>query len=331
VPESRDPQAAGGLDWGGAVLAFGGLGSLVYGLIAAPAAGLGDATVLASLALGLLLLAAFVYAEAHSPAPMMPLALFRARTFAGINALTLLLYAALGGAFFFVPFLLIQVHGFSATLAGAAFLPFTAIMALLSRWSGGLIDRFGARLPLIVGPMIAALAFALLALPGIGRTYITLLAPMIVLGIGMAVTVAPLTTAVINAVPARQAGVASGINNAVASLASLLAVAILGAVALGVHDRALTRQLTTQPVSGEVREAVAAARGKFSAEFASLQAEDRSRAEVIVRESLADGIRIVMIIAAVLALAAALCAALTIRAEPQSAARAGPMPEHAPS
>src|SRR5438874_2692584 len=224
VPESRDAQAARGLDWRGALLALAGLGSLVYGLIAAPGRGWGDATVIASLAAGLLLLAAFVWEEARSPAPMMPLKLFSSRMFAGVNLLTLLLYAGLGGAFFFLPFLLIQVHGFSATLAGAVFLPFTIIMAVLSRWSGGLINRFGARLPLTIGPAIAAIGFVLL--PTAGDSYAALLVPMIVLGLGMAVTVAPLTTSVINAVPERQAGVASGINNAVASLASLLAVAI---------------------------------------------------------------------------------------------------------
>src|SRR5205814_4760520 len=124
------------------------------------------------------------------------------------------------------------------TLAGAAFLPFTAIMAVLSRWSGGLIDRFGARVPLVIGPVIAAGGFVLLATTD-ANSFVTLLAPMIVLGLGMAVTVAPLPTTVINAVPERQAGTASGINNAVASLASLLAVAILGAVALGAYNRGL--------------------------------------------------------------------------------------------
>ena len=197
---------------------------------------------------------------------MMPLALFRSRTFSGVNALTLLLYAGLGGAMFFLPFLLIQVHGFSATLAGAAFLPFTAIMAVLSRWAGGLLDRFGARLPLIVGPAIAGLGFVLLALPGAAHSYLALLAPMIVLGLGMAITVAPLTTSVINAVPERQAGVASGINNAVASLASLLAIAILGAVALGVHNHTLERQAAAQTLSPQAREAIVGARGKFAAE-----------------------------------------------------------------
>jgi EmrB/QacA subfamily drug resistance transporter len=310
VPESRDAQAAQGLDWRGALLALTGLGSLVYGLIAAPGRGWGDTTVMASLAAGVLLLAAFVWEEARSPAPMMPLKLFSSRMFAGVNLLTLLLYAGLGGAFFFLPFLLIQVHGFSATLAGAAFLPFTIIMAVLSRWSGGLIDRFGARAPLIVGPAITAAGFVLL--PMAGGSYAALLIPMIVLGLGMAITVAPLTTSVINAVPERQAGVASGINNAVASLASLLAVAILGAVALDAHNRALDRRVAAQPLSTETRDAVASARGKFAAELA-IQGEERKAAETIVKQSLNDSIALVMWLAAALALAASICAALTIR------------------
>ncbi len=319
VPESRDAQAPQGLDWRGALLALTGLGSLVYGLIAAPGRGWGDITVVTSLAAGMALLAAFVWEEARSPAPMMPLKLFSSRMFAGVNLLTLLLYAGLGGAFFFLPFLLIQVHGFSATLAGAAFLPFTIIMAVLSRWSGGLIDRFGARLPLIVGPAITAAGFVLL--PMAGGSYAALFIPMIVLGLGMAITVAPLTTSVINAVPERQAGVASGINNAVASLASLLAVAILGAVALDAHNRALDRRVAAQPLSAETRQAVASARGKFAAEL-TIQGEERKVAETIVKQSLNDSIRLVMWLAAALALAASICAALTIRPQRRDTAPA---------
>src|SRR5882724_11752575 len=311
VPESRDPQAVRGLDWLGALLALGGLASLVYGLIEAPSRGFADAGVIVSLGAGALLLAAFVWQETRSATPMMPLQLFRARAFAGINLTTLLLYAGLGAAFFFLPFLLIQVHGFSATLAGAMFLPFTAIMAGLSRWSGGLIDRFGARMPLIIGPAVAAGGFAVLALTPADSGYFYLLPAMIVLGLGMVVTVAPLTTTVINSVPERQAGVASGINNAVASLASLLAIAIIGSVALGVYNRTLDRELAVTPLSTEVRQAVAQARGKFAADIA-LQGEDKKIAQAIVRQSLGQSINFALWLAAALALLAAICAARTI-------------------
>src|SRR3982750_607776 len=172
VPESRDAQAVRGLDGRGAMLALFGLGALVYGLIAAPERGWSDAMVLVSLTAGILLLAVFIWQEQRSAAPMMPLRLFASPTFSGVNLLTLLLYAALGGAIFFLPFLFIQVHGYSATLAGAAFLPFTFVMAAMSRWSGGLIDRFGARLPLVIGPAIAAMGFVLLALLSNAHTFV---------------------------------------------------------------------------------------------------------------------------------------------------------------
>jgi EmrB/QacA subfamily drug resistance transporter len=313
VPESRDDQAVRGLDWRGALLALLGLGALVYGLIAAPERGWSDAMVIVSLTAGILLLVAFVFEERRSPAPMMPLALFASATFSGVNLLTLLLYAALGGAFFFLPFLFIQVHGYSATLAGAAFLPFTFIMAVLSRWSGGLIDRFGARLPLIIGPAIAAAGFALLALLSNAHAFGLMVLPLIVLGVGMAITVAPLTTTVINAVPERQTGVASGINNAVASLASLMAVAIFGAVALGAHNAGLDRRLSVQAMSTDARQAVSDAHGKFVIAVSGLQGDDRKAAEVVIRQSLRESIALVMWLAAALACAAAVCAALTIR------------------
>ena len=166
LPESVDPEAPAGIDWPGALLAFAGLAGVAFGLIALPDTGLFDATTAATLAGGVVLLAIFVWHEGRAPAPMMPLGLFRSATFSGVNALTLLLYGALGGAMFLLPFALISVHGYSATMAGAVFLPFTAIMAVLSRWSGGLLDRFGARLPLVAGPAIVAAGFVLFALAG---------------------------------------------------------------------------------------------------------------------------------------------------------------------
>jgi EmrB/QacA subfamily drug resistance transporter len=265
LPESTDPGASVGIDWPGALLAFFGLAGVAFGLIALPDTGLLEPTTAAALAGGIVLLAVFVWHEGRTPTPMMPLGLFRSTTFSGVNALTLLLYGALGGAMFLLPFALISVHGYSATMAGAVFLPFTAIMAVLSRWSGGLLDRFGARLPLVLGPVIVAAGFGLLAVAGPETSYaMAFLLPVSVLGLGMAVTVAPLTATVIAAVPAHQTGVASGINNAASSVASLFAIAAFGALAL--HG------------------------------------------------SLAEGIRLAMLVAAGLALAGAACAATTMRA-----------------
>ena len=152
---SRGPRTPTRLDWPGVVLATAGLGALVFGLI--------ESVHLASIA-GIVLLAGFLILERRSTAPMLPLALFRSRSFSGANLLTFLLYAALSGVLFFFPLNLIQVQGYSATAAGAALLPFIVLMFLLSRWSGGLIQRYGARRPLIVGPLVAARA--LRCLPG---------------------------------------------------------------------------------------------------------------------------------------------------------------------
>lgn len=316
LPESYDPEAPPGIDWLGALLAFGGLGGVAFGLIALPDRGAWDVSVLVSLAVGLLFLLAFVWHEGRTRSPMMPLGLFRSRTFSGINVLTLLLYSALGGAFFLLPFDLIQVHGYSATLAGAVFLPFTIIMGVLSRWSGGLLDRVGARVPLIAGPTIAAVGFALFALSGPSTSYWSgFLAPIAIIGLGMAVTVAPLTTTVINAVPGHQTGVASGINNAVASVATLLAIAIFGAVTLNGFDRALDRDLQTPALSSSVRQVIESARGKFVIDpsLTTSLGADRPLAEAVVKESLAEGIGIAMLLAAALALASAAAAAFTVR------------------
>ena len=222
---------------------------------------------LASLVTGVAALVAFIYAEAHVASPMMPLGLFRSSTFSGVNLLTFLLYGAFGGALFWLPFNLIQVQGYSTTVAGAAFLPAILIIFVLSRWTGGLIGQFGARLPLTVGTGIVAVAFLLFALPGIGGSYwTTFFPPAVVLGIGMAITVPPLTTAVMSAVPTHQAGTASGINNAVARTAGLLAVAAFGVIVTTVFQRSLELRLETLPdLSPDGRDAVLAQRADLAA------------------------------------------------------------------
>lgn len=312
VPESRDPDAPPGVDWQGSLLAFAGLGILVYGLIASSDPGWSHPAVMASLALGAGLLVLFVITEHRSGSPMMPLELFRSPTFSGVNLLTLLLYGGLGGGFFFLPFLLIQARGYSATAAGAAYLPFTVILSLLSRWSGGLIDRFGARGPLVIGPAIVAGGFALLAVSS--QPYWTVLVPMVVLGLGMAVTVAPLTTAVLNAVPRHRTGVASGINNAVASVGSLLVIAVLGSLAVGSMSRSLERQLAAPATTPQVRQAVEAARGGFVIPPLpqSLSDAERRQVRAIIAASIDDTVRMAQWVAAGLALAGVLTAIGTL-------------------
>ena len=256
VPESRDAEAKG-LDWLGAVLAMTGLAALTWALTAAPDLGWADPWIVGGLAGGTALLAAFLWAEAREKHPMMPLGLFRSPVFSGINLLTLLLYFALGGAMFFLPFQLIRVHGWSATMAGAAMLPFAVIMSLFSGAAGKLADRFGARLSLGLGPALAGVGLILLAIMPRTAGYVGgPLAGMTVLAVGMTLAVGPLTAAVMGAVPEGHTGVASGINNAVARVAGLLAVAVLGVVlsaqfANHLRDPAAARELLGSFMGGE--------------------------------------------------------------------------------
>jgi EmrB/QacA subfamily drug resistance transporter len=315
MPESHDRDTSPGVDWLGGLLAVVGLGCLTYGLTVASEAGWVHWMVLVPLVVGAVVLGAFVWLESRARTPMMPLQLFRSADFSGANAITLFLYFALTGALFFVPYNLISIQGYSAMAAGAAFLPFTLVMGLLSRWSGGLIERYGPRRLLIVGPAIVAVGFALLAVPGIGGSFwTTFFTPMIVLGFGMAVSVAPLTTTVMQGADDRFAGVASGVNNATARVAGLLAVALLGSIAVGVFARALEERLDRLQPTAEVRSALQAEVPKL-AEAAVPKGVARAEQHVLERvlhESFVRSFRVVSLVAAALAALSALIAWLTI-------------------
>ena len=243
LPSDRDAETGGLPDIWGPALAVLALGLLSYGLIAL---GGGRAPVgIIAVVAAVPAIWMFLSVEAHADEPMMPLVLFRNVSFTGVNGMTVLLYAALGGALFLLPFVLIQVHGYSATAAGAAFLPFSILIGLGSRWSGGLVEQFGARLPLVLGPAVTGGGFVLLAVSGHITNYWTGFLPgLLILGIGMTLSVAPLTTTVFDSVPAAKSGVASGINNAAARVGSLLAVASLG-LSFGGSDAASSLQVPT--------------------------------------------------------------------------------------
>lgn len=315
VAETRNPSAKG-LDLAGALLATAGLGALIYGLIEAPAASWGSPRAYGPVAAGVAALSAFVAVERRSRAPMVSGALFRIRTFTAANLLTFFLYAALSGALFFLPFVLIQARGYSAAQAGAAVLPLVILVSLLSRLAGKVADRVGPRLPLTVGPLVAAAGYALLAFGRSDASYaVSVLPGLAVLGLGMAIVVAPLTATVLNSVGAEDSGAASGINNAVARVAALLAIAVFGIVASAEFNRVLDRRLEAARVSEPVRRALEPERSKLGAMKppASASAEESRAIANAVRASLDSAFRVTTLSSAGLALLAAASAAWGVR------------------
>ncbi|HEX2120056.1 MAG TPA: MFS transporter, partial [Thermoanaerobaculia bacterium] len=283
--EKSETAATGRIDWLGTTLVTLGLGGVVYAFIeSAPAAGIA----------GLAALIAFVFVQTRVEHPIVPLSLFRSPAFTGANVLTLLLYGALSAAMFLLPFNLIQVQGYTPAQAGAAFLPFVATLSLLSRWSGALADRIGARGPLVAGPCLAGVGLALLARPEIGGSYWTTFFPgVLVLGLGMAVTVAPLTTVVMTSIDEeRHAGAASGINNAVARAAGLLAIAVFGAIAVVVFARDLDRRLTG--VAPDVKQSMLAKKLELAEAKApaGVDPATRARVEEAVKRSFVTAFRV---------------------------------------
>jgi EmrB/QacA subfamily drug resistance transporter len=323
VAESRD-QSARGVDWAGSALAVAGLGLLAYGLTAASNVGWAHLAVLGSLCASAVLLSALLWWEARAAAPMLPLVLFRSLTFSGANAVTLLLYFALSGELFFLPFYLIDIQGYSAAEAGAAFLPFSLILAALSRWAGGLNERYGARTLLTVGSLVSAAGLTLFALPlRTGGYWSAVFPEMAIWGFGMTLCVAPLTAAVMRSAGDRYAGAASGINNATARIAGMLAVALLGVVAVGVFRTTLDARLERLQLSTSIRQALQPEIRKLAEAQVPAQAGSAERPALrqALNDSFVDSFRAVSWIAVASALLSALCAWLTIdRKSPQGRA-----------
>jgi EmrB/QacA subfamily drug resistance transporter len=327
IPESRS-NAARRVDWRGAALVTIGLGTLVYGFINTSIFGWRDPRVFGALVLGFVSLFAFIMLELREQSPMVPPSLFKIPAFTGANLLTLFLYSAIGVFFFLLPLNLIQIHGYSATAAGAASLPLTFLMFSLSRWSGGLVGRYGARLPLIVGPLVVAAGFLIFALAAAHSSYWRSYFPaFLVFGVGLAITVAPLTTTVMTSVDNDRAGTASGINNAVARVAGVLAIAIIGIVLLTTFRSHLDQALANLNIPPAALDSIKANQTKLAGLEvpAGLDPHTSASVRTAIRQAFVFSFRLVVLICAALAAISALIAWRMIPAPPLT--RAAP-PSH---
>ena len=319
IPESRNP-AGTRVDWLGAAIATLGLAGLVYGLIESTSLGWVHPLVFGTLIGGMACLIGFAFIEVRAKSPMVPLALFRSRSFSGANLLTLFLYSASGIFFFLFPLDLIQVQGYSTTATGAAALPFILLMFFLSRWSGGLVGRYGPKAPLVIGPLIAAIGFALFVVPGIGVSYWKGFFPaFVVLGFGFAVSVAPLTTVVMDSVAQDHAGTASGINNAVARVAGVLAIAIFGIVMVKLFSASLDRSLAGSQLAPGVLQYIRSNEIKLAGlePPLGLDAATTGLIHASVAHAFVFGFRMVMLICAGLSIASSAAASLMIPGKPR--------------
>jgi EmrB/QacA subfamily drug resistance transporter len=310
MDESRDATRDQRIDWPGAGLVTAGLGAFVFALIELPSHSIGQAHVLVPLFGGLAALVGFVVVEARTPHAMMPLSLFRSVRFTATNLLTLLLYGALSLSMFLLPLNLIEVQGYSAVAAGASLLPLAIVISIGSRWAGGLSARIGPRWLLTTGPAVVGVGLMLLARAGIGGSYWTTFFPGVaVLGAGMAVTVAPLTSTVMSSLDSRHAGVASGVNNAVSRVGGLLAIAVFGVVLSGAFHNHAGAQLAALPISAPARSAVNGQLDKLAGAdlraVPTLSAEQRVQVRAAIDGSFVSAFGVVMICAALLAFASA--------------------------
>jgi len=315
IPESRKNNGEGRLDIPGSLFATLSLGCIVYALIESGNSGFGHPKVIVPFVAGGIFLITFLLVEHFSSSPMMPLSMFRSRTFSGANFISALFWAAWSGAIFFIPFNLIQLQGYTAAGVGIAFLPLILALFLFSRWAGGLVVNYGARPPLIVGTLLAAAGFYLFTLPAIGGSYWRTFFPAIaVLGVGMAITVSPLTTAVMGSIDLEQSGVASGINNSVGRIAGLLSIAILGVFALSTFNRNLDRELGTMNLDKGTISVIDAQRIKLAAIEVPDSLDNKTKSELrnSIDTSFLGSFRLMMKISSVLVLIGAAASWITI-------------------
>ena len=321
VPESRDDEAGEKLDWMGAGLATLGLGGITFGLIESSNYGIGSPIVLTSIAVGILSLIGFVYSQSHVPNPIMPLSLFQSQNFSGANLITLLLYGAFAVTLFFMPFNLIQIQGYSPLEAGASLFPISVILGIFSGWAGGLVAKYGAKLPLIIGPLIVTAAFLYITQIGIGGSYwLTIFPAVIIMAIGLTIVFAPLSTTVMSSAPMRLSGTASGVNNALISTANVLFVSLLGVVALQSFSAAVDRRIRPLDLPPLAIQQIGAETVKLANARApdSLNASQQAAVNNIFDVAFVDAFRVLMLICAGLSAASALVSWRMIDGKPRN-------------
>jgi EmrB/QacA subfamily drug resistance transporter len=316
VPKPAEPPRGGRVDVRGALLCAAGLGGTIFALIEQPRLGWDDPRVVVMGIGGVVACVLFVLHERRTPEPMLPLSLFRERNFTIGNVTTLAMYAGLAGMMFLLGIYVQQVAGYSATAAGASFLPVTALMFALSRRFGALADRYGPRAFMCAGPVVAGAGMLLMMRVDARADYLTQLLPaLVVFGLGLALTVAPLTAAVLSAVDDGRSGVASGVNNAVSRVAGLLAIAVLGTFVAGQFGKGLDDKLAGRALSPAGQAAIASAKDRplAVARPAGAPAPERRAIAAATRDASVDGFRLGMGVAALVTMAGGVAAGIGIR------------------
>lgn len=316
VPETKNGDHKSKLDIFGGILITLALSGIVFGLVESSNHGFTNPFIIPSIIIGILFSILFILYEKKVDNPLVPLEMFKSRVFTGGNIVTFFLYSAFSGATFFVPFNLIQLQGYSPTKAGAAFIPLLIILFLLSRWSGSIVDRYGAKKPLVIGPLITAVGYILISTMdlSISNYWRGLFPAMLVLGLGMSATIAPLTTAVMNAANVKYSGLASGINNSVGRISGVLSIAILGLFMFTIFNHNIKRDIKTLDLPEHITISLEQETTKLAAMSIpnELDGNVELRVKGIVRNAYLASFNIIMYIIAGLALLSSMVAYMTI-------------------